>query len=466
MKDQTQIDPHIFREFSIRGIADRDLSNEIATRIGKATGTFFQQRGGKLLTVGKDVRTSSKRIARALIAGILQTGLDVYDVGVVPTPVLNFATDAYAAGGGIMVTASHNPPAYNGLKIRAENTLRGSELQEIYQLAQTAVAQEDTGVQPGKQRRIDPLPAYLQQVMDHAREPVFDGRPLKVVVDGGNGTNGRIVSQLLRDLGCDVVEQYCEPDGRFPNRRPDPTATAALTNLMAKVTAVNADVGVAYDGDGDRLVAVDEQGHVVLGDQLLMLLAREQLRHGPAKVVYEVLCTQAVADDVSAHGGTPLMTPSGYFFIQETMQAEKAALGGELSGHIFFNEPGFRFDDAILATVKLLNVLTGSQKPLSALVAALPTYESSPELRLSCPDAVKSSVVARVKQRYEKKYRVDAIDGARIHFPDGWALVRQSNTQPVISMRFEARQAASLQMIQQEVQSLVESYIEEASNPS
>jgi phosphomannomutase/phosphoglucomutase len=227
------------------------------------------------------------------------------------------------------------------------------------------------------------------------------------------------------------------------------------------VVAQQAHLGIAYDGDGDRLVAVDDQGHTVFGDQLLMLLARDVLRRGPSKIVYEILCTQALADDILAWGGTPIMTPSGYAFVHQAMGETGAAVGGELSGHFFFNEPHFYFDDAILATVKLLNVLAHNGNPLSTLVAGLPAYHSSPELRLECPDAYKGEVVERVRTYYRERYDVEEMDGARIHFPNGWALVRQSNTQPVISMRFEAHHDRDLGTIQDEVLALVQSYIEE-----
>jgi phosphomannomutase/phosphoglucomutase len=282
------------------------------------------------------------------------------------------------------------------------------------------------------------------------------------VVDGGNGTNGLIASRLLHDLGCQVVQLYCEPDGNFPHRDPDPTAPGALTDLAAKVRAEGAHLGLAYDGDGDRLALVDEKGQVVLGDQVLMLLSRDVLqraKRGPAKVVYEILCTQAVADDVIAHGGEPIMVPSGYAFVHQAMRDAPAALGGELSGHLFFDEPGFRFDDAILGTIKLINLVSRGEQPLSALVTEIPAYHSSPEVRIACPDAAKASVIEQVKGQFEGKYKVETVDGARIHFPGGWALVRPSNTQPVISMRFEARSAEQLKAIQTQVQSLVEAEI-------
>jgi phosphomannomutase/phosphoglucomutase len=330
-------------------------------------------------------------------------------------------------------------------------------LQHIYQIAKKYPPGEV--LDRGKVEPVDPLPVYLERIKAVAHKHSFTRRSFKFVVDGGDGPNGRIVSRLLHDLGCDVFELYCKPDGNFPNRGPDPTAPDATADLSERVLTEGADLGLAYDGDGDRLVVVDELGNEVLGDQIMMILARDVLRRGPAKIVYEILCTQALADDVIAHQGEPVMTPSGYAFVHQAMRDTGAVLGGELSGHLFFNEPDFRFDDAILGTVKLLNVVAQSQSPLSMLVAKLPAYYSSPELRVSCPDEAKASVVEYVKAQFEEDYKVDTLDGARIHFDNGWALVRQSNTQPVISMRFEARSAERLEAIQTRVQSLVEAEI-------
>ncbi len=457
------INPNIFREFSIRGLAEQDLTDEVVIAIGQATAAFFQEQGATSLVVGRDARLSSPRISAALIEGLGCSNLKIIDLGLVPTPVHNFATDYYKADGGVMITASHNPAEHNGLKIRnRDRSLEAAEIQQIYHLAtQATAAAERSQVEPA-----DILPIYVEHLKAKAQQTfeIFAERTskvLKIVVDGGSGTNGLLIAGLLRDLGCQVVELYCQPDGRFPHRSPDPTAAGALDDLSARVRAEGANLGLAYDGDGDRLALVDEHGNRVLGDQIMMLLARDILQSGPAKIVYEILCTQALADDVTAHGGKPIMVPSGYAFVHEAMQRHGAALGGELSGHLFCYEPDFRFDDAMLATIKLLNGLARSGQPLSALVAALPAYHSSPEIRLPCPDNAKGQVVAQVKAAFEQDYHVDALDGARIYFEDGWALVRQSNTQPVISMRFEARTAKALAAIQSRMQPLVEAKIKE-----
>ena len=456
------VNPDIFREFSIRGVADTDLTDEVVIAIGQSIGVYFNRQGLSSIVVGNDVRLSSVRISRALIKGLTRAGMSVTDIGEAPTPVLNFTVDSIKADGGVMITASHNPPPDNGFKIRTNHILDGDELQEIYKIISSLDPPDDKLPQGQAVKTLDPLPAYFDRLKSLIDQPL----DLKVVVDGGNGTNGQIVSQMLGSVGCQVVELFCEPDGNFPNRTPDPTKSGAIDALSARVQAEKANLGVAYDGDGDRLAVVDEQGNVILGDQIMMILARDVLRQQSARIIVEILCTQALADDIIAHGGEPILVPSGYAFVYHAMHNHGAAVGGELSGHLFFNEPGFDFDDAILGTVKLLNIIKQSQTPLSQMVAALPAYHSSPELRLSCPDAVKGKVVEQVKSHFEREHKVDTLDGARIHFDNGWALVRQSNTQPRLSMRFEARSAAGLEAIQSSVQPFVEAKITELTDSS
>jgi phosphomannomutase/phosphoglucomutase len=452
------VNRNIFRKFSIRGIADQDLSDDVAVVLGQAIGTFFKQQNGKSVVVGQDARLSSPRLNQALIKGLLQTGLYVTDVGIVPTPVHHFATDLYRAEGGVMITASHNPPEHNGFKIRANRTLNEEQLQTIHRIIQDRRFVRGSG----QLMQTDPLPTYWRRIKTHARIQ----RPLKIVVDGGNGTNGLIVAKLLRDLGCQVVELYCEPDGSFPNRVPDPTAPGATQALSRRVRDEGADLGLAYDGDGDRLALVDEKGNGIWGDQLLMILARDLLRQGPAKIVHDITCTQALADDVTAHGGEPIITPSGYAFVHQAMSDTDAALGGEFSGHIFFNEPDFRFDDAILATVKLLNILSQSQRSLSALVAELPSYQSLPPIRLDCPDEIKHQVVEGIKNHFKASYPVNELDGARIDFGDAWALVRPSNTQPALALRFEAQTIERAQELQSQVLAQIDRWMTKLGHPT
>ncbi len=456
--DKLCINPHLFRGYSIRGLADRDLLDEVVTRIGYAAGIYFSRLHKDAVVVGRDARLSSPRLTIALVSGLLSAGIRVIDVGLVPTPVHNFATDLYSSAVGIMVTASHNPPEYNGLKLRHERTLNAQELHEIATLASSFKPRLGAALPPSnastRLTRVDILPVYLERVRDHCNLR----RPLRVVLDGGHGTNGPVVAPLLRSLGCQVVELNCMPDGHFPDRDPDPTTPGALDTLAATVRREAADVGLAFDGDGDRLVIVDERGRRILGDQIMMLLARDILRQQQgASIVFEVLCTRALRDDVLAHGGTPVVTPTGYAYVHHAVQSNGAALGGEMSGHLFFNLPDFRFDDAILGALRLLSILSRATEPLSEMVQALPAYYSSPPVRIACPDAVKAQVVARVRDYFAHYWPVDELDGVHIDFRDGWALVRASNTQPALVLRFEACSEERLAKITNLVMKQVES---------
>jgi phosphomannomutase/phosphoglucomutase len=441
----------IFRGFSIRGVVGSDLDSERMTQIARALAAWFQGRGGRRLATAHDVRVSSPLLHRALVDGLLRSGVQVIDIGPAPTPVLNFATDFYAADGGVMVTASHNPPEYNGLKIRAGRTIYGDDLQAIYALAQAGGFID----QPGSYQAANPLEAYARAVSERARLR----RPLRVVVDGGNGMNGQVAPPLLRSLGCQVDELFCAPDGAFPNRDPDPTAAGATRWLAQSVRRIGADVGLAFDGDGDRVILVDEQGETVFGDVALMLLARHlQRKHGPLKVVYEVLCSQAVADDIRANGGQAIGAPSGYAYVHNQMLASGARLGGELSGHFFILDDVFRFDDALLTAACLLEALSEAGQPLSALTAALPRYHASREYRLPCPDGVKGQVVAAAGESYAASHPIERLDGVRVDFGGGWALIRQSNTQPVLSLRFESKvSAAHMEAIRAQVMAHIQS---------
>ena len=435
----------MFRGFSVRGVVDRDLNSETMTLIGQGIGTWFiNNSGGSTIVVGHDVRKSSPELHRSLIKGLLQAGITVYDIGLTPTPLLNFATDLYQASGGVMLTASHNPSEYNGLKIRSDRTIYGDDLQDIF-----AIIQNKNFVQGiGQHKKVDPLEPYLEAVSTGVNLQ----KQLHVVVDGGNGANGLIVPNLLRSLGCQVDEIFCDPDGDFPNRDPDPTAPDATRHLADDVLRLGANLGLAFDGDGDRVILVDETGQTIYGDVVLMLLARETLKSQKAKIVYEVLCSQAVADDIEAHGGQAIAAPSGYAFVHEKMLESGAILGGELSGHMFILDDNFRFDDAILASVRLVNLVANQELPLSETVAGLPRYFASREIRLSCDDRLKGQIVDEMGNVFVDKYPVDRIDGVRILFSDGWAIVRQSNTQPVVSLRFETKTSLErLQAIANEV---------------
>ncbi|MBC8444906.1 MAG: phosphomannomutase/phosphoglucomutase [Chloroflexi bacterium] len=430
------MNPSIFRAYSIRGIAGDSLTVQDMALIGGAIGTLLGEANMPDVVVGRDYCLSSPLLAAALREGLLATGMEVIDIGSCPTPLLNFATDHYRAGAGLMVTASHNPPNHNGLKIRTDHTVQGPELQRIYRTAVSGPLRQGCG----RLHCAQPTAAYLEAI----RTRVKIARSLKVVVDAGNGAAGPIVLPLLEMLGCDAIPLYCDPDGRFPNRVPDPAAPGALSALSTRVIAEGADAGLAYDGDGDRLVMVDERGGRILGDRLLALLARDALatRRG-ARIVYELSCTQAVPETVSSMGGEPISCPVGYAFVHETMRKAGAIMGGEAAGHLFFDDPGFGFDDAMLATAKMLSLLSRSEQPLSSMLDALPRYCSSPEHRLQCPDDLKRAVVAAVREQFSGQgYKLESTDGVKAHFGDGWGLFRASNTQPAVTLHCEARSAA------------------------
>ncbi|NIN70281.1 MAG: hypothetical protein GTO63_37505 [Anaerolineae bacterium] len=432
----------VFKEYDIRGVADADLTTGAIETIGRAFGTYIQRSTGRnKVVVGRDVRLSSERFFSAVTKGLLSTGCQVVDVGVVPTPALSFALDRAFADGAVMVTASHNPPEFNGLKLQVgPYPLAGEALQHVERL----IAKNQFEVGRGSMEGLDVIPEYLDCIRDRVRL----NRGLKVVVDGGNGTAGMLGSDLIEELGCEVVPLFCEPDGRFPNHEPDPLVEDNIGDLKAMVVREGADLGVGFDGDGDRLGVVDERGAMVLPDKYVALLAREFLTSGPAKVVLDVRCSQALIDDIVRNGGIPLMTRCGNAYILQKMRQENAALGVELSGHVFFNDPPLNFDDALFAAGKLVEYISKRDRPLSQLVEELPRYYSSSELRVPCPDTQKFTVVEAIKESFIETHEVIDIDGARIKFDGGWALVRASNTQPVLSVRVEGRTEEDLHRIE------------------
>ena len=438
------MEPSVFREYSIRGVVPRELDASAMHLLGQSLGTYVLGQGGRSVVVGHDVRLHSPSLCEALVEGVCQAGADVVHVGLAPTPVINFATDLLGADAGAAVTASHNPPEYNGLKIRTDQTLQGRELLRLRDLAQDGPLSRGQG----RAQRAQVLETYLGAVASRVRGDLG----LRVVVDGGNGTNGSLVQTLLARLGCEALLLHGEPDGHFPHRSPNPLAPGSLDKLQQVVRSQGADLGVAYDGDGDRLVVVDEQGGVVWADRLLALLARAVLKQKPgAKIIYDISSSQALVDDVLAHGGVPVPSPVGYALVHRRMKEVGALLAGEMAGHLFFADSQFRFDDAILGTAKVVEVVARADCPLSALVAELPAYHTSPETRVFCPDDQKESVVTALAQVYDGQRPLETLDGVRVSFDDGWGLVRASQTQQAISMRFEARTPEELAAIQDEM---------------
>jgi phosphomannomutase/phosphoglucomutase len=438
---------HIFREYDIRGVVGRDLTDETVLDLARAFGTYFGRHGARRISLGRDARESSPRFRDLLALGLNETGCDVLDVGMVPTPLVYFTLFTQGVDGGAMITGSHNPSDNNGFKIcLGKSTIYGRQIQEIKDIA---LARAFAAGQGATEMR-DVLPQYHQHIAAGIR---MGPRPLKVVVDAGNGVSGFVSVPLYRALGCDVVELFCEPDGRFPNHHPDPTIVEHMRSAIDLVKERNADLGIAFDGDGDRIGVIDERGRIIWGDQLMVIFSRAILREHPgATFIAEVKCSQTLFDDIQRHGGNPIMWKVGHSLIKAKMKEVNAALAGEMSGHMFFSDRYFGFDDATYAGARLLEILSHTDKPLSHLLASLPPTVYTPEIRLDCLDEQKFGVVQALTEHFRKTHQVIDVDGARIIFPHGWGLVRASNTQPVLVLRFEADNDLHLQQIRQTVE--------------
>jgi phosphomannomutase / phosphoglucomutase len=451
-----KLSPTIFREYDIRGLVDRDLTEEAVHLVGKALGTRIREAGGRKAAVGRDARLSGPRFAAAMISALRSTGVDVLDLGVVPTPLTYFAAHTAGVDGICMITGSHNPPEYNGLKVGlGAATFHGEEIQALRRLAESGkFASGAGGVAP-----YDVVAPYREYVRGNLR---LGKRRLRVVVDAGNGTGGVVAVPLFQSLGIDVVPLFVEMDGRFPNHHPDPTVERNLEDLKAKVKEVGADVGIAYDGDADRVGAVDEKGNVLWGDQIMILFARALLAEEPgAAIVAEVKCSFTLYDDIAKRGGRAIMWKAGHSLIKAKMKEEKALLAGEMSGHIFFGHRWFGFDDGIYSSGRLLELLSRTEAPLSSLLADVPRTFSTPELRVDCPEEKKFEVVRRAQEFFRARYDAVTVDGVRVVFPDGWGLVRASNTQPLLVLRFEAKTKARLDEIQALVRGKVDAILRE-----
>ena len=439
----------IFREYDIRAVADKDLTDPDVYRLGRAMGTYMAERGCTVLSVGRDCRLTSDRYAGRLMAGLTESGCHVIDIGVCPTPVLYFSIRHLQTHGGVMVTASHNPPEYNGFKIcKGIDSVHGGEIQKIREIAEKGRFQSGQG----SVSNAEVIGPYQQYIQNH----ITIERPLRVGIDAGNGTAGPVAVPLLKALDCEVHDLYCDMDGRFPNHEADPTVLSNLGDLIALVKDNHLDLGIGYDGDGDRIGVVDEKGHVVYGDRLMIIFAREILSRKPgATFISEVKCSKTMYDDIEAHGGRAVMWKTGHSLIKEKMKAENADLAGEMSGHMFFADRYFGFDDAVYAACRLLEILSVTGKTIDQLLEGVPETVSTPEIRVDCGDEVKFEVVERARQILEQQYEVIDIDGVRIVFEDGWGLVRASNTQPALVMRFESLSRPRLAEIEQIVENAV-----------
>ena len=446
------MNPRVFREYDIRGDAERDFPDDFVAELGDAIGEHLFQNGARRITLARDCRLSSPRIHKVILGRLLAAGLDVQNIGMVHTPGLYFSVFHLEADGGVMITASHNPEEDNGFKImRGKGTIFGAEIQKLRErIERRGDSITLLPIPPGKVTDVDVLTPYIEHIVKNIE---LGPRRFKVVVDAGNGMGGIVAIPILTKLGVDVDALFCEPDGRFPNHHPDPTVPENLTALVARVKETGAEIGIALDGDADRIGVVDPAGRIVWGDQLLMLFARDILRERPgATFVSEVKCSQVMYDDIAARGGRAIMWKVGHSLIKTKMKEEKAVLAGEMSGHMFFADRYFGFDDAVYAAARVVELLTRSSAPLSAIIDALPVVHNTPEIRVDCPDDLKFEAVKRAREHYEALYPVIAVDGARIQFPGGWGLVRASNTGPILVLRCEAETPARLAEIRADIE--------------
>lgn len=449
----------IFREYDIRGIVDKDLTPDTVELLGKGIGTYFRKKKSKQVALGRDCRLSSPFYSEILTKGLLSTGCEVIDIGTIPTPLLYFAIYVKKYEAGVMITGSHNPPEYNGFKIMVgEETLYGESVQEIFRLIQNNdfIKEEST-----TRSTYDIIPEYE----DYLLKNINLEKKLKIVIDAGNGTAGVIAAPIYKKLGCDVIELYCEMDGNFPNHHPDPTLPDALEDLIKNVKKTEADIGISFDGDGDRIGVIDENGNIIWGDKLMILFARDVLpSHPGAPVISEVKASKLLYEEIDKLNGRAIMWKTGHSLIKKKIKEEKALLAGEMSGHIFFADRYFGFDDAIYAGARALEVLARSEKRLSQMLSDLPITFSTPEIRVYASDEVKFKIVDEVKKELSKKYPFIDIDGVRATLPKGWALVRASNTQEVLVLRYEADTKEDLEAIKEEVNTVIEKVIKRLEN--
>jgi phosphomannomutase/phosphoglucomutase len=437
------LDPLIFREYDIRGIAEHELRDDVVSLIGRACGTLFSRQGIEEVAVGMDVRTSSPRIKEALVRGLTGAGVNIVDVGMVPTPALYFSAVKLGLGGGIMVTGSHNPIQFNGLKImQGATTLYGDDIQKIYRQAESG----DLLAGNGRVRSVNIIPTYLGEM----KQRVHPGRRMRIVIDAGNGTAGEHAPGLFRDLGFTVDALYCEPDGTFPHHLPDPTVEKYMKDLMKRVRDTGAALGIGYDGDADRIGAVDENGAMIYGDKLLSIFAGDLLARMPGStIVFDVKCSQGLIEFIEKRSGKPFMWKTGHSLLKAKMKELGAPLGGEMSGHMFFPHDYYGFDDAIFASLKLVEILSHHSGSASSLLRDFPVYISTPEIRIECPDTEKFTIVREIAARFRESYEVIDLDGVRVVMDEGWGLLRASNTQPVLVLRFEARDEKGFEKIRQ-----------------
>lgn len=441
------VSQNVFRAYDIRGIVDKDFDNEWVHELGRACGTFFISKGYSDIILGRDCRHSSPEYQDALCSGLNQAGVDVVCLGMVPTPVFYYAIKKLHRKAGIMVTASHNPPEYNGFKLWCgESTMSPDEIRQVWETMRDGNYAHGTGTCSEHDIR----PSYLADLT----EKVSLKSAPTIVVDGGNGAAGELCAELLKRAGANVIPLFCEPDGSFPHHHPDPVVEKNILLLKEKVKETGADCGIGLDGDGDRIGVVDERGNVVTGERLTAILAREILSRKPgALFLADVKCTHLLFKDIEKHGGTAQMAVTGHSFMKSKLRETGAELAGEMSGHLFFNDRFHGVDDALYAALRIGEILASApDKPLSSYLSDWPATAATPEIRMECPEKIKFALVDRAVAYFKKRYPVIDVDGVRITLDDGWALLRASNTQPVLVLRFEAETEKRLQ----ELRNLVE----------
>lgn len=442
----------IFREYDVRGVVDADLTDDTVYLLGKGYGSFLRKREMKSVAIGGDARLSSPRFKEIFTKGLLDCGCNVFDVGILATPVLYFSIQHLNTDGGVMITGSHNPPEFNGFKMNVGLTsIYGDDIQEIYEIIVNKRFYDGTG-------KLKTVEGVIKVYQDYIVDNIKVDRPVKVVVDAGNGAGGPILPDILRRLGCEVIELYCDMDGTFPNHHPDPTVLEYVQDLITTVWDSNSEVGIGLDGDADRLGVIDENGKMLFGDQVLNVFARDFLKNYPGeKVLADVKCSKTLFDDIAEQGGVPVMYKTGHSLLKKKMKEDNIILGGEMSGHIFFNDRYFGFDDAIYAACRFVEILSKTKARVSQLLTGQPKMFSTPEIRLDCPDERKFDLVKQVTEYFKNNgYEVNDIDGVRVTFPDGWGLVRASNTQPVLVLRFEAESEDRLNKIKKLMENVIE----------
>lgn len=444
------MNPEVFREYDVRGVVDRDLNDEFVYNLGKSIGTYGRNKGVKTMTIGRDCRLTSEKYQNAITKGITSTGIDVIDIGLCATPILYFSIRYLKTDGGVMVTGSHNPPEFNGFKICVgPDTIYGEEIQNLRKIM------EGSNYLSGQGRvsERDVTKPYHDYIFENVK--VRAG--FNIVLDAGNGVGGFFAIPLFERFKCTVTPLYCDMDGRFPNHFPDPTVEENLARLIHLVNEKKADAGIAYDGDADRIGIITDRGEIIWGDEILILFSRFILKENPgAAIIGEVKCSQNLYDDIEKNGGRAIMWKAGHSLIKGKMKEEKALLAGEMSGHMFFADRYYGYDDAIYASARLLEILSKSGKKLSEILSDVPESFNTPEIRVDCPDNIKFQVVEKVKNYFQKDYEIIDIDGVRVKFDNGWGLVRASNTQPVLVLRFESSTKDGLNSIKSFVEKIVE----------